>query len=251
MKSKSNRRFFVLLPFKYNYYRFISKSKYRTIPFNYRIIGVIKTYLENVPIDSGRNVSQDEGNLAVHAEDFNVTNFQGVRVTDSEGRNLDVVNDATNNVGSFTSQVLLTMTIPKSFFESVKNRAKMQRLYLVVYRKTFLFQSPAQNLTKSKAQTVRKKNSFVIAASVKGLEVNNLSEPVESNYYPLQRGIDKTAQCVFWDFKLKSGHGDWSGDGCNYRGSSNGLVTCHCNHITNFAMLMVLNITMLVSYRNS
>ena len=33
-------------------------------------------------------------------------------------------------------------------------------------------------------------------------------------YYPLQQGNNKNAECVFRDFRLKNGQGDWSGEGC-------------------------------------
>ena len=43
--------------------------------------------------------------------------------------------------------------------------------------------------------------------------------------------------CVFWDFSRN----DWNREGCTVTEAigPNGVVTCHCNHLTNFAVLVV------------
>ena len=45
------------------------------------------------------------------------------------------------------------------------------------------------------------------------------------------------ANCVFWDFEITN----WSQEGCQLvKGSTNTRrVTCHCDHLTNFAVLVV------------
>ena len=49
-------------------------------------------------------------------------------------------------------------------------------------------------------------------------------------------------KCVTWDF----GMNDWSTEGCSLNAtSSDGIVTCTCNHLTNFAVLVVSQ-TMLI-----
>lgn len=40
--------------------------------------------------------------------------------------------------------------------------------------------------------------------------------------------------CVSWDFDLQ----DWTLRGCNTTVGQDGVV-CHCNHLTNFAVLVV------------
>jgi hypothetical protein len=38
---------------------------------------------------------------------------------------------------------------------------------------------------------------------------------------------------------LADGFGNWSTEGCSYMGTTkSGHVTCHCNHMTNFAILL-------------
>ena len=46
--------------------------------------------------------------------------------------------------------------------------------------------------------------------------------------------------CVSWDFNLEGGDGDWSESGCRYDGvNDRGRVLCECDHLTNFAVLVV------------
>ena len=47
--------------------------------------------------------------------------------------------------------------------------------------------------------------------------------------------------CVFWDYEADDGRGDWSTVGCYLVEASYDNVTCVCDHLTNFAVLMVNN----------
>ena len=48
-----------------------------------------------------------------------------------------------------------------------------------------------------------------------------------------------TSRCVYWDFNLRDGIGDWAEDGCVLVSADSEGITCHCNHLTNFAVLVV------------
>ncbi|XP_060947073.1 adhesion G protein-coupled receptor F5-like [Limanda limanda] len=45
-------------------------------------------------------------------------------------------------------------------------------------------------------------------------------------------------QCVFWNFSLFDGLGGWDNKGCNLTFNVNNTVTCTCNHLTSFSILM-------------
>lgn len=45
-------------------------------------------------------------------------------------------------------------------------------------------------------------------------------------------------QCVFWNFTLFDRLGGWDSEGCEVTGFVNGTVTCNCNHLTSFSILM-------------
>ena len=56
-----------------------------------------------------------------------------------------------------------------------------------------------------------------------------------------ENDTSKNFQCVFWDFDLENGRGDWSNEGCMLVDTteSDRRVVCHCNHLTSFAVLIV------------
>ncbi|XP_047428967.1 adhesion G protein-coupled receptor F5-like isoform X2 [Mugil cephalus] len=45
-------------------------------------------------------------------------------------------------------------------------------------------------------------------------------------------------KCVFWNFSFFDGLGGWDDQGCELVSSVNGTVTCNCNHLTSFSILM-------------
>ena len=48
--------------------------------------------------------------------------------------------------------------------------------------------------------------------------------------------------CVSWDFILD----DWTAEGCETDAGSDGVVTCNCTHLTNFAILVVSKSTKVI-----
>ncbi|XP_061781078.1 adhesion G protein-coupled receptor F5-like isoform X2 [Nerophis lumbriciformis] len=45
-------------------------------------------------------------------------------------------------------------------------------------------------------------------------------------------------QCVFWNFTLFEGLGGWDDEGCKLIAMDSETVTCRCDHVTSFSMLM-------------
>ncbi|XP_056150185.1 adhesion G-protein coupled receptor F1-like [Lampris incognitus] len=45
-------------------------------------------------------------------------------------------------------------------------------------------------------------------------------------------------QCVFWNFSLFNDLGGWEDEGCELVRNGNETVTCNCNHLTSFSILM-------------
>ena len=45
--------------------------------------------------------------------------------------------------------------------------------------------------------------------------------------------------CVAWNFSAAGDRGNWSTKGCTTVIITNGMVACHCDHLTNFAVLVV------------
>lgn len=78
--------------------------------------------------------------------------------------------------------------------------------------------------------------SRIIASSVQP-PVVKLQNPVVINFVGIQEN-QSTAICVYWDYNINSRGGGWSKDGCELASHRNDTVTCECNHLTNFAVLM-------------
>lgn len=49
----------------------------------------------------------------------------------------------------------------------------------------------------------------------------------------------RKAECSFWDQSLDSGFGAWSTEGCTLISEDREAATCHCDHLTNFALITV------------
>ncbi|KAM7395024.1 hypothetical protein PAMA_006664 [Pampus argenteus] len=49
-------------------------------------------------------------------------------------------------------------------------------------------------------------------------------------------------QCVFWNFTQLDNLGAWDNQGCIFDSDINNTVTCRCNHLTSFSILMAIDI---------
>ncbi|XP_035692191.1 adhesion G-protein coupled receptor G2-like [Branchiostoma floridae] len=78
--------------------------------------------------------------------------------------------------------------------------------------------------------------SRVLASKVQGRCVRNLTEPVVIILKHKMKG--RTPTCVFWDFDAAGGAGAWSTEGCWVHQTVDDVTECHCNHLTNFALIM-------------
>lgn len=56
--------------------------------------------------------------------------------------------------------------------------------------------------------------------------------------FDIQNDTLGSPQCVFWNFTLFDRLGGWDSKGCEVTGFVNGTVTCNCNHLTSFSILM-------------
>ncbi|XP_039251315.2 uncharacterized protein LOC120328836 isoform X2 [Styela clava] len=96
-------------------------------------------------------------------------------------------------------------------------------------------------------------NTPVIAASVAQQEINNSQETaqitlkkiiskesrVNNNNGTYEVTTYSSPECVFWDYDIMT----WSSSGCKLSGESEDEVTCECNHLTSFAVIMKVEVT--------
>ena len=147
-------------------------------------------------------------------------------------RNNSITTNFTDNVPLITSSA--SITIPRTIFSELANTnsSGRQTAIFALYKETKFFVASFEDFTKTSSRL----NSFVIAGSFKRLPIENLNDSVKVALRSIARGNTNTTLCSYWDFNL----GDWSQEGCVFdRVLEDGRVLCNCNHLTNFAMLMV------------
>ncbi|XP_046878336.1 adhesion G protein-coupled receptor F5-like isoform X3 [Hypomesus transpacificus] len=88
---------------------------------------------------------------------------------------------------------------------------------------------PARN---GRNQTV---NGTIINGNVLLVKLNGTVRNVSLSFEKLN--LNKSlanVQCVFWNFDLEG----WDDEGCHLQSDNNETVTCNCNHLTSFSILM-------------
>ncbi|KAI8501640.1 hypothetical protein Bbelb_209110 [Branchiostoma belcheri] len=208
-----------------------------------RIVRAIEQFNDRVNLTSNR-FRRIEKNIGVETYQIGaaeLVNSVGFALLDgSEDLEDGLVRSYSDSSSIPTEQVDASIVLPAADIlkKSIPDTGDMQvRLNFIVYGNSRLFQS-----NQTSAGTRTRVNSRVIASRVTGFEFKNLSSPVVTRYIPLVQNGTKTTvknvRCVYWDFTAAGGTGAWSAEGCAFAGIDNGRAVCHCNHLTNFAVLM-------------
>ncbi|XP_033932824.1 adhesion G protein-coupled receptor F4-like [Pseudochaenichthys georgianus] len=77
-----------------------------------------------------------------------------------------------------------------------------------------------------------------INAAVVLIKVNETIQNVTLSYTKLNTTLTQDPQCVFWNFKLFDYRGGWDSEGCQFVSDIDDTVTCRCDHLTSFSILM-------------
>ena len=110
-----------------------------------------------------------------------------------------------------------------------------------VYTSSVLFTSRADYL-KMNNRTSYILGSVVISAHFSGqFSRTTLNSPVTISLMKSPEAVENgtKTECSFWDQSLDDGFGAWSTDGCRLVSESRSEVTCECDHLTQFALLVV------------
>ncbi|NXT13006.1 AGRG2 protein, partial [Prunella fulvescens] len=140
-----------------------------------------------------------------------------------------------NNLGS--------ITLPSSLLKNLRTEELdlASRIIFNFFKKTTVFQDPSLK----NASLI----SSVISSSVANLKISNLTANVTVILQNIKPNQDNsTVRCVFWDFNKNGGHGGWSYEGCIVKESRVNDTVCSCNHLTSFAVLMVIILKIMQSY---
>uniref|UniRef100_A0A3B5B4Z1 Adhesion G protein-coupled receptor F7 n=1 Tax=Stegastes partitus TaxID=144197 RepID=A0A3B5B4Z1_9TELE len=81
-----------------------------------------------------------------------------------------------------------------------------------------------------------------INAAVLLVTINQTISNVTLSYNKLNESLSLNPQCVFWNFTLFDNLGAWDDEGCLFVSDINNTVTCTCNHLTSFSILMATDV---------
>ena len=204
----------------------------------------LNNFLEKLNISSRRKFNATERNYAIYLQDIKPQIFGGITFgidedsvrIQSKRQNLSSQKIVATRMLSdgFQHNLSSSISIPPTVFNNlrIKLGSEKQRIIFVAYKSTKFFRASLKDTKKMSSRL----NSFVIAGSIKGLSVQNLTNPIKISFKSNAPGDTSTTLCSYWDFIINN----WKHEGCTFEGVlPNGKILCKCNHLTNFAMLMV------------
>ncbi|XP_071946881.1 adhesion G protein-coupled receptor A3-like [Antedon mediterranea] len=156
-------------------------------------------------------------------------------------------NSANKTVKQFNSRlkkVEAAIQLPANIFHGLSMRKddssqSQYTLYFFFYRNGKLFQTKGNNSVLLDNDGRRVVGSYVISSKIAGHVVSNLSDPVVLTF-PTKQGVDPVA--VYWNFTALGSQGAWASDGCRVVSSTNNESVVHCNHMTNYAVLLDVSV---------
>ncbi|KAM7433239.1 the G-protein coupled receptor 2 [Porites harrisoni] len=137
-----------------------------------------------------------------------------------------------------------SVMIPGSVIKLQHNDHKQSETHFitfVAYRNLKALMQPGDDQKSSAELTTDKSdvgriNSDVVSISVHPLSINSFDEPVTLIIKNTKTNFEDETSCVFWN--MSSAHGFWSDTGCRVANKNSSHTTCHCYHLTSFAVLM-------------
>ncbi|XP_068610185.1 adhesion G protein-coupled receptor F5 [Brachionichthys hirsutus] len=99
------------------------------------------------------------------------------------------------------------------------------------------FDASLFNATNNETETGNAINGAVLL-----VQINATIENVTLSFDKLDSSLVLNPQCVFWNFTLFNDFGAWDDEGCVFVSDINNTVTCNCNHLTSFSILLAIAI---------
>ena len=164
----------------------------------------------------------------------------------------------TNSLSSSPSLIRVSsISLPGSIFQQVNTTTNSTGLVFTLYRESTLFPVGRRTLSSSNTAVTQVGSQIIAASIVQDTIFENLQDLVTvqlwlelnemvGDYTCIITSLHVTLYiqdfllpgsevCVSWDFNLL----DWNRTGCWTIVGKNGTITCACNHLTNFAVLVV------------
>ncbi|CAB4012429.1 adhesion G- coupled receptor G7-like, partial [Paramuricea clavata] len=203
-----------------------------------RILKAIDNFAEILVVNSGKKIETVNRHFAITLQVVQPQTFTGLTFSAIVGKSHELKKNSisTKSTDSVPTGSSASISIPRTIFNesTIRNSSTQESVIFALYKETKFF---AVSLVDT-SENSRRLNSFVIAGSIKGLPIANLSKPVKIALRSIARGDTNSALCSYWDF----GRGNWSQEGCRFeRVLRDGRILCNCDHLTNFAILMDIN----------
>ncbi|XP_072048244.1 adhesion G-protein coupled receptor G6-like [Amphiura filiformis] len=212
----------------------------------------LETQLQNVQVSEGDPYRNVRANLAAEVHEVSGSELQNGLGIVSAGAAAEalideniVLLDSQQLVDEFRPEADTLIFIPASVFDTAKDtESEMIRVTFAFFSTPVLFKSVSLAESNSNNQDYQRDiNTRVLSCTVGGIRIINLEEPIRTVFQRVSSDYFNTANnsaCVYWDYEADSGRGNWSTEGCRTIGEiQNGRQECECDHLTNFAVLMV------------
>eukprot|EP00794_Sanderia_malayensis_P014278 gene14278-15765_t len=195
-----------------------------------RMISVLSTVCDAMVKGKSEFTAVKKG-FALAGARQNKTSFKGITISyqasssssgSSQGGSLSLEKSAKQQTGDTSTSLML----PAGLLSD--NQVETPTFLFIAYDSGKLFQEGGRR---------DRLHSKVISAEVKNNKIAGLKSPIVTRF---KNSNASTASklCTWWDFKLENGKGGWSQQGCKVHKVENGYTTCHCDHLTNFAVLL-------------
>ncbi|XP_038070995.1 adhesion G protein-coupled receptor A3-like [Patiria miniata] len=213
-----------------------------------KIIQSLERLAEEVPRDRGQVFNHKAANIAMEVFNFDTDTFSGMACasfttpnpTDPQEAGLQdfrcfMGNTNATSVRLKQSKAMVEASIQLPGSVVTKVMEDYFKLQFFVYKNSRLFPSVTNSSATAEDRGRRRVTSQVISSKIAGSSVRNISSPIILNFRTPGKGRDPVPG--YWDFDLLS-KGAWRSHGCTIMKQSGNTTTVHCNHLTNFALLM-------------
>ena len=191
-----------------------------------KMFGLLQELPKKISLEEESVFRYNKQNLAVAVWDLRGGNIQGfVAPSDTDVEAIEGINKTTNISQSYEVSLFIGQDILNNL---INNDTKL--ISIAINRK--MFNHSSDDITTS---------NVYVDAYLSNVKVSGTPFAVTATFKrPLD--VEGNATCVFWDYQLKAGFGNWSSEGCLSETDEKGNIVCICNHMTTFAVLFGSNV---------
>ncbi|XP_011663125.2 adhesion G-protein coupled receptor G2 [Strongylocentrotus purpuratus] len=210
------------------------------------ILSSVDTFLSRIQsTNSNSNFTYRGENLVVAALKVGRTTFPLTANIEPPSRDADddFINLSTNGESENTGEGVSSIFFPGEVLDYLPDGNNPVAVSVFVLDSLKLFQPNSSTQDELEESSILV--SPVLSVTIEGAKIKNLSDPVVLDFTVNRSLISVGAKpeiiprCVYWERPTNVSEGAWSQEGCQTGPiSSKELITCRCNHLTSFAVLM-------------